>query len=73
MRILATGAVILVMGNVADTHPSNQHSGSECYAHGHRMYVPDGLRLVAGYLAEDRNRKELKGQKRQRQGQESNF
>ena len=36
-------AVTLVMGNVADAHPSNQHSGSECYVHGHRMYVPDGL------------------------------
>jgi hypothetical protein len=43
MHILATGAVTLVMGNVADAHPSNQHSGSECYLHGHRMYVPDGL------------------------------
>ena len=43
MHILATGAVTLVMGNVADAHPSNQHSGSECYLHGHRMYLPDGL------------------------------
>ena len=35
--------VTLVGWNAADAHPSNQHSGSECYLHGHRMFIPDGL------------------------------
>jgi hypothetical protein len=33
----------LLTGSVAAARPFNQHSGSECNLHGHRMYVPDGL------------------------------
>jgi hypothetical protein len=37
--ILVVAAVILTMAN--PTYAA--HSGAECYLHGHRMYVPDGL------------------------------
>jgi hypothetical protein len=41
--IVTIAAVTLLTRNLADAHPSNQHSGSECYLRGHRMYVPSGL------------------------------
>ena len=40
-HILTIAAVTLTTGNV--TYASHQHSGAECYLHGHRIYVPDGL------------------------------
>ena len=36
-------ACALVIGSAAAARPFTQHSGSECYQNGHRMYVPDGL------------------------------
>jgi hypothetical protein len=41
--LVATIATALLGGKLADARPSSQHSGSECYLHGHRMYVPIGL------------------------------
>jgi hypothetical protein len=43
VHILAIAAITVVTRTVADAHPSNQHSGAECYLRGHRMYLPDGL------------------------------
>ncbi len=37
--ILIIAAVILTTANPAYA----VHSGAECYLHGHRIYVPDGL------------------------------
>jgi hypothetical protein len=39
----AIAAITLVIANVVDAHPSNQHSGAECYLHGHRLHLPNGL------------------------------
>ncbi len=40
--LLAIFAITLVTGH-SHAHPLNRHSAAECYLHGHRMYVPDGL------------------------------
>jgi len=41
IKHILTIAAVTLMGNV--TYASHQHSGPECYLHGHRIYVPDGL------------------------------
>ena len=41
-RTFAITAVVLTTG-LANAHPSHQHSDAECYLHGHRLYLVDGL------------------------------
>jgi hypothetical protein len=41
-QTFAITAVMLTTG-LACAHPSHQHSDAECYLHGHRLYLVDGL------------------------------
>jgi len=42
-HIFATAAVTLTTGNPTYADRSHQHSGGECYFHGHKMYLVDGF------------------------------
>jgi hypothetical protein len=41
--LVTYAAYALLTASAAAGRPLNQHSSSECYLHGHQMYVPDGL------------------------------